>query len=185
VQESYAPGACSVRVTGPPRAPRTSFPWEKPYGPAQVAECELGHPDSPDDAAGNAEFIACAREDLPRAVAALRAVLEIAAQHADDEHGLAPEWVALVRLAIAREMGKGRSLTMADHLSERDDLTLRTLAFIERTTVAEQRRKALRVYAQQARQDANVAEIVRLMLASRRERESGGGNVIRLRSRHG
>lgn len=48
---------------------------------------------------------------------------------------------------------------MADHLSERDDLTPRTLAFIERTTVA---------------------EIVRLMLASRRERQNGGGNVIRL-----
>lgn len=36
---------------------------------------------------------------------------------------------------------------MAGHLSERDDLTLRTLAFIERTTVAEQRRHALREYA--------------------------------------
>jgi hypothetical protein len=69
---------------------------------------------------------------------------------------------------------------MADHLSERDDLTLRTLAFIERTTVAEQRRQALREYAARARQDKNVAEIVRLMLASRRERQNGGDNVIRL-----
>jgi hypothetical protein len=36
---------------------------------------------------------------------------------------------------------------MDDHLSERDDLTLCTMAFIERTTVAEQRRRALREYA--------------------------------------
>jgi hypothetical protein len=42
---------------------------------------------------------------------------------------------------------------MADHLSERDDLTLRTLAFIERTTAAGQRRQALREYAARARQD--------------------------------
>ena len=57
---------------------------------------------------------------------------------------------------------------MADHLSERDDLTLRILAFIERITVAEQRRQALREYAARACQDKNVAQIVRLMLASRR-----------------
>lgn len=69
---------------------------------------------------------------------------------------------------------------MADHLSERDDLTLRTLAIIERTTGAEQRRIALSAYARQARQDPDVAEIVRLMLASRRNRDNGGGNVIRL-----
>lgn len=70
---------------------------------------------------------------------------------------------------------------MADYLSERDDMTLRTLAILERTTVAGQRRRALRAYAAQARQDPDVAEIVRLMLASRRERADGGGNVIRLR----
>jgi hypothetical protein len=69
---------------------------------------------------------------------------------------------------------------MAGHLSERDDLTLRTLAFTERTTIAGQRRQALREYAARARQDKNVAEIVRLMLASRRERRNGSGNVIRL-----
>ena len=68
---------------------------------------------------------------------------------------------------------------MADRLSERDELTLRTLAFIERTTVAEQRRQALREYATRARQDEDVAEIVRLMLASWRERQTGA-NVIRL-----
>jgi hypothetical protein len=65
-------------------------------------------------------------------------------------------------------------------LSERDEMTLRVLALLERTTVAGQRRQALRAYAARARQDADVAEIVRLMLASRRERESGGGNVIKL-----
>ncbi len=69
---------------------------------------------------------------------------------------------------------------MADSLSERDELTLRTLALLERTTLVEQRRQALRAYAAQARQDEGVAEIVPLMLASRRERENGGGNVIRM-----
>jgi hypothetical protein len=72
---------------------------------------------------------------------------------------------------------------MADHLSERDDLTLRTLAFIERPTVAEQRPRALCECAGRARQDENVAEIVRLMLASRRERRDRGGNVINLERR--
>jgi hypothetical protein len=69
---------------------------------------------------------------------------------------------------------------MPDRLTERDDLTLRTLALIERTTVAEQRCRALAAYAKQARQDPQVAEIVRLMLAARRERCNGGSNVIRL-----
>jgi hypothetical protein len=69
---------------------------------------------------------------------------------------------------------------MPDRLTERDDLTLRTLALIERTTVAEQRRRALAAYAEQARQDPQVAEIVRLMLAARRERRNGGSNVIGL-----
>jgi hypothetical protein len=69
---------------------------------------------------------------------------------------------------------------MPDELSERDDLTLRTLALIKRTTVAEQRRRALRDYARHAREDPQIADIVRLILTSRRERE-GGGNVIRLR----
>jgi hypothetical protein len=69
---------------------------------------------------------------------------------------------------------------VSDRVSERDEITLRTVAFIERTTLAEQRRRALRDYAARARQDKNVAEIVRLMLASRRERQNSGGNVIRL-----
>ena len=71
---------------------------------------------------------------------------------------------------------------MADHLSEPDEMTLRTLAIIEDTTVAEQRRIALAAYARRAREeDPNVAEIVRLMLASRRKRANGAGNVIALR----
>jgi LmbE family N-acetylglucosaminyl deacetylase len=69
---------------------------------------------------------------------------------------------------------------VSDHLSEPDDLTLRTLAFIERTTVAEQRRRALRAHAEQARRDPDIAEIVRLLLASRRERHRKS-NVIPLR----
>jgi hypothetical protein len=72
---------------------------------------------------------------------------------------------------------------VADHLSEPDELTLRTLAIIEDTTVAEQRRIALAAYARQARQDPNVAEIVGLMLAARRKRANGAGNVIRLDGR--
>jgi hypothetical protein len=72
-----------------------------------------------------------------------------------------------------------------DHLSERDELTLRTLAIIEGTTLARQRRIALAAYARQARQEPDVAEIVRLMLAARRGRVNGGGNVIRLDARGG
>lgn len=74
---------------------------------------------------------------------------------------------------------------MPDHLSERDELTLRTLAIIEDTTLAEQRRIALAEYARQARQDKNVAEIVRLMLSSRRNRRLTRANVIPLRSSRG
>lgn len=51
--------------------------------------------------------------------------------------------------------------------------------------LAEQRRIALAAYARRARQDPNVAEIVRLMLASRRKRVTGGGNVIRMEGRRG
>jgi hypothetical protein len=73
---------------------------------------------------------------------------------------------------------------MADSLSERDEVTLSVLSLIDRTTVAEQRRRALRAYAEQAREDLQVAGIVRLVLASRRERRHGGGNVIALRGGH-
>jgi hypothetical protein len=74
---------------------------------------------------------------------------------------------------------------MPDSLSERDELTFRTLALIERTTVAEQRRRALRAYASQARKDPQVAAITRLVLSSRRKRRHGGGNVIALREAPG
>jgi len=74
---------------------------------------------------------------------------------------------------------------MSDSLSERDQVTLSVLANIGRTTVAEQRRQAIRDYARRARQDEDVAGIVRLILAARRERDSGGGNVINLRGNRG
>ena len=73
---------------------------------------------------------------------------------------------------------------MAD-LSERDEMTLHVLAFLDGTTVAEQRRQAVRSFCAQARTDEDVAEIVRLMLASRRQRASGGGNVIEMGARRG
>jgi len=74
---------------------------------------------------------------------------------------------------------------MSDSLSERDQVTLSVLAIIGRTTVAEQRRQAIRDYARRARQDEDVAGIVRLILTARRERDSGGGNVINLRGNRG
>ena len=72
---------------------------------------------------------------------------------------------------------------MADHLSERDELTLRTLAIIDGTTLAEQRRIGLAAYATQARKDPDVAEIVRLILHSRWESQDDGSNVIRMEGR--
>ena len=74
---------------------------------------------------------------------------------------------------------------MTDALSERDEMTLRVLALLEDTTVAQQRREAVREHARRARQDPGVAEIVRLMLASRRSRQNGGGNVIEMRGANG
>ena len=68
-----------------------------------------------------------------------------------------------------------------DQISERDDVTLRVLALIDRTTVAEQRRQAVRAHAARARQDKNMAEVVRLILAYRRSRNRDAGNVITLR----
>ncbi len=69
-------------------------------------------------------------------------------------------------------------------LSERDDITLRLLAIAERTTVAEQRRRALAAYAVCAREDPRIAEAVRLMLASRRDRQRRrGGTVVSLAAR--
>ena len=70
---------------------------------------------------------------------------------------------------------------MPDHLTEADEVTLRLLAIAEKTNFAEQRRRALSAYAQKARQDKNIAEAVRLILASRRERGIVPRNVIALR----
>lgn len=71
---------------------------------------------------------------------------------------------------------------MPDRLGECDEVTLWTLAYLERTTVAEQRRCAIRAYTRQAREDPQVADLVRLILTSRRKQE-GGSNVIQLRGR--
>lgn len=72
---------------------------------------------------------------------------------------------------------------MADQMSERDEVTLRLLAIVEQTNFAEQRRRALAEYAQLARHsDPDLAEAVRLCLASRRRHVNGGRNVFRLRS---
>jgi len=74
---------------------------------------------------------------------------------------------------------------VADRISEADEMTLRVLAIIEDTTVAGQRREAIRSYARRARQDPRVAEIVGLILASRRRRSNGGANVITMGDRNG
>jgi hypothetical protein len=71
---------------------------------------------------------------------------------------------------------------MSIRLSERDEVTLSVLALIEETTVAEQRRRALAAYATQGRRCPNVAQIVRLILASRRARQAAPTNVITLRA---
>jgi methionine salvage enolase-phosphatase E1 len=65
-------------------------------------------------------------------------------------------------------------------LADRDEITIRVLAVVEDTTVPEQRR-AIRVYARQARQHPDVARIVRLIQAERR-RTARPGNVIALRT---
>ena len=74
-----------------------------------------------------------------------------------------------------------RRWPVANRLSEPDEVTLCVLALLERTTVAEQRRRAVQAFARAARQDAHVDQIVRLILARRREREHGGSNVVSLR----
>jgi hypothetical protein len=65
-------------------------------------------------------------------------------------------------------------------ISERDDVTLSVLALLDRTTVAEQRREAIRSYCAAARTDEQVGEIVRLVMAHRRVRD---GNVISIGGR--
>ena len=73
---------------------------------------------------------------------------------------------------------------MAD-LSERDEITLHVLAILEGTTVAAQRREAIRDFARRAREHDDVGAIVSLILASRRERHGGGSNVVSLRGGRG
>jgi hypothetical protein len=70
-------------------------------------------------------------------------------------------------------------------LSERDEMTLHVLAILEGTTVAAQRRQAVRNYARRARESDDVGAIVSLILASRRERQGGGSNVVSLRGGRG
>ena len=70
---------------------------------------------------------------------------------------------------------------MTDRLSDQDQVTLDVLAIIEQTTAAEQRRQAVRSYLSNARQDPNIAEIVRLVMASRHKKL--GGNVIQIGGR--
>ena len=75
---------------------------------------------------------------------------------------------------------------MADRMTAEDEFTLRTLAYIQRTTVAEQRRLALAAYARRARRDSNVALIVRNMLASAQARQQQArerSNVIQIHGR--
>jgi hypothetical protein len=73
---------------------------------------------------------------------------------------------------------------MPEAPGEVDDVTLRVLAIMDGTTLAEQRREAVRDYARRARQDKDVAEIVRLILASRREHQGRvRGNVIEIGAR--
>jgi len=76
---------------------------------------------------------------------------------------------------------------MADHLSECDRVTFQQLAILERTTPAEQRRKALAAYARNARRRKQVGELVGLIMAARQEREQRheDSNVIKLRRNRG
>ena len=70
---------------------------------------------------------------------------------------------------------------MADRMTERDEVTLHMLAILADTTRAEQRRRALAAYAEQARKgNPSLARAVEAALRSRRARQDGG-NVTRLR----
>ena len=72
---------------------------------------------------------------------------------------------------------------MADKLTDQDDMTLRIMAIVEGTTIAEQRRRALAAYAASSRQDPDVAEIVCLALEYGREIQYGSRDVISMRER--
>ena len=60
---------------------------------------------------------------------------------------------------------------------------MRTVALIERCTVAEVRRRAVTAYVSRALDDPAVAEIVTLILASRRRAAGDRTNVLELRRR--
>lgn len=65
------------------------------------------------------------------------------------------------------------------HLTEREELALRVLALVEETTVAEQRRLAVRAHARAALDNPHLAECVDLALAAQR----GRSNVVRFPER--
>jgi stage V sporulation protein SpoVS len=86
--------------------------------------------------------------------------------------------------ALSRPRKAVRAMTGT--LSEQDEVTLAVLAMIDQTTVAEQRRQAVRAYCSRARCDKTVAEVVGLILAARRQRGvTDRGNVIRLEAHRG
>ena len=67
-------------------------------------------------------------------------------------------------------------------LSEEDEVTLWALALVEHTTVAEQRRRAIRAYTKDARCHPNIAELVRINIGWKKQREErDASNVIPLR----
>ena len=73
---------------------------------------------------------------------------------------------------------------MTDRMTERDEITLHILAILKDTTRAEQRRRALAAYAEQARKgNPKLAEAVEAALRSReaRRRPPDTGNVVTLR----
>jgi hypothetical protein len=76
---------------------------------------------------------------------------------------------------------------MADRMSDEDQETFRILAYVERTTIAEQRRHALAAYAKGARREKNIAALVGQCLTWRRQREAVArpSNVIELRGSRG
>jgi hypothetical protein len=78
---------------------------------------------------------------------------------------------------------RARAAAVADPLSEQDNVTLQVLALLDGTTVAEQRRLAVRSYASQARRDRTVAQIVSLILAARQDLRAAGSNIVSIRSR--
>lgn len=71
-------------------------------------------------------------------------------------------------------------------LTDEDEATLWALALVEGTTVAEQRRRAIRAYAKRARRDEHIVALAQVSVEQkqRRERETTS-NVIPLRRHRG